>query len=167
MSEKGAGLRGPELVSVACACSYDTKMESASSEQHNCRAPVRGCSGPCRGRPGFQMSLETGALRGGAAFADEGAVRLVELNRCGGRLERIRVVTHLDVLPDDLFLGQDVVDGDQCQRSCLIASTAGIAVSPPVRCDHTPCPGPRSAGKNMGLAVVSVMVPPSLKVSRE
>ena len=41
MSEKGAGLPGPELVNVACACLHDSKAESASSEQRACHAP--GC----------------------------------------------------------------------------------------------------------------------------
>jgi hypothetical protein len=34
MSERGAGLRGPELVSVACAWLHDTKSASLDMKSH-------------------------------------------------------------------------------------------------------------------------------------
>ena len=49
MSERGAGLPGPELVSVACACLHDSKMLPGAM-----LAPASTC---CGGRPATISSV--------------------------------------------------------------------------------------------------------------
>ena len=103
--------------------------------------------------------LETLASGCRAAAHEESASRIEELEGGCGSGELVCVISNLDGLAGLRRLGEHPVHRTN-------ASECALYVCRPVLF-HTPCPGPRTAGKNIGLSVVSVIVPRASNVSKD